>query len=162
MVRSSPILLVPVKKNPNYSVIIMLFLGENKQKQTNKHQKQSTQKNPTQTPKINQSHKQQNPPKLTSPNSCKVFCLGGECLRWILRRLKICGTADWGSCICLCQWKRLGELQKWPHWLINTPGVPQKPRIHLMLFAVLGSQVSCESLDKCGFERRHCGERVTS
>lgn len=33
-------------------------------------------KNPTQTTKKKQSHKQQNPPKLTSPNSCKVFCLG--------------------------------------------------------------------------------------
>lgn len=33
-------------------------------------------KNPTQPTKYKQNHKQQSPPKLRSPNSCKVFCLG--------------------------------------------------------------------------------------
>lgn len=50
MVHSSPILLVPVKKYPNVSVIIMLFLGENKQKQIN------TKKNP---PKKNPNNKKE-------------------------------------------------------------------------------------------------------
>lgn len=86
--------------------------------------------------------------------------------RWMsemnTQRLQMCSSADWSSCTCLHQGRGLSELQQWTCQLIKSLMVQQKPQIHLMLFAALVGQVSCESLDKHGFERRYSRERMAS